>query len=79
KTEQFLFDLGKSLQSVDPNTLKEYGDKIMSVMPKFSNLLIGSLGGIFSTTFSVGKIYSTISFRFYNLFLYIIRKRKILT
>ncbi|HDN2472878.1 TPA: AI-2E family transporter, partial [Clostridioides difficile CD196] len=55
KTEQFLFDLGKSLQSVDPNTLKEYGDKIMSVMPKFSNLLIGSLGGIFSTTFSVGK------------------------
>ena len=78
KTEQFLFDLGKSLQSVDPNTLKEYGDKIMSVMPKFSNLLIGSLGGIFSTTFSVGKFIVQFLLGFIICFYILLEKEKFL-
>ncbi|HBE9435519.1 membrane protein [Clostridioides difficile] len=78
KTEQFLFNLGKSLQSVDPNTLKEYGDKIMSVMPKFSNLLIGSLGGIFSTTFSVGKFIVQFLLGFIICFYILLEKEKFL-
>lgn len=55
KTQEFLISTGESLKNIDPQVLKETGDKIMSVIPTLSTLLVGSLGQIFNTTFSVGK------------------------
>ncbi|MGL5346195.1 MAG: AI-2E family transporter [Peptostreptococcaceae bacterium] len=55
QTQDFLIELGKSLKNVDPKTLKEIGDNIMTSIPKISNVFVGYLGQIFSTTFSVGK------------------------
>ena len=55
KTQYFFIDLGNSLKNVDPKTLKEVGDKIMSAMPEIGNFLIGYIGQIFNTTFSISK------------------------
>ena len=55
KTQLFLVELGKGLENVDHNTLKEIGDSIMAAIPKLSTLFAGYLGQIFNTTFSVGK------------------------
>lgn len=55
KTQSFLISIGEDLKNVDPKVLKETGDKIMSVIPELSTLLVGSIGQIFNTTFSVGK------------------------
>lgn len=55
KTQVFFIELGQGLKNVDPNTLKEIGDKIMGSIPQWSNLFVGYIGQIFSTTFSVGK------------------------
>ncbi|MGL5331041.1 MAG: AI-2E family transporter [Peptostreptococcaceae bacterium] len=55
KTEAFIVEMGNNLKNVDPNTLKEVGDKIMTALPDISNLLIGYIGQIFNTTFSISK------------------------
>ena len=55
KTQDFIFDIGNSLKNIDPDTLKGFADKAMASMPQVSNLLIGYLGQIFSTTFSISK------------------------
>lgn len=55
KTQLFLIEIGKSLKNVDPNTLKDIGDNIISALPQLSNLFAGYVGQIFNTTFSVGK------------------------
>lgn len=55
QTQDFFLDLGENLKNVDPQTLKKIGDNIMSAIPELSNLFVGYLGQVFSTTFSVGK------------------------
>ena len=55
QTQDFLIEVGQSLKNVDPKTLKEIGDKVMASIPQVSNLFVGYIGQIFSTTFSVGK------------------------
>lgn len=79
KTQSFLIDLGNSLQNVDPGTLQDIGNKVMSVMPKLSNLLIGYLGNIFSTTFSVGKFIVQLALAFIICFYILLEKESFLT
>ena len=55
QTQDFLFKVGESLKTIDPNTLEEIMNKVMSAMPQVSNLFRGYIGNIFSTTFSIGK------------------------
>ena len=74
KTQNFLIEFGNSLKTVDPNTLKEVGDKFMAAMPKISNLLIGSLGQIFTTTFSISKFIVQFGLAFIICFYIILEK-----
>jgi predicted PurR-regulated permease PerM len=74
KTQDFLFKLGDSLKNVDPKTLKEIGDKAFSFMPEVSNLLIGYIGQIFSTTFSISKFIVQLVLGFVICFYIILEK-----
>ena len=79
QTQDFLFKLGDSLKNVDPNTLKDIGDKIMSAIPDISNLLIGSLGNIFNTTFSIGKFIIQFVLAIVICFYILLEKEKFLS
>ncbi len=74
QTQTFLIELGKSLKNVDPNTLKEIGDNILATIPELSNVLVGSLGQIFSTTFSVGKFIVQVVLSFIICFYILLEK-----
>ena len=74
KTQDFLIHLGNNLENVDPNTLKEIGDKAFSFMPKVSNLFIGYLGQIFATTFSISKFIVQFVLAFIICFYIILEK-----
>lgn len=74
KTQNFMNELANNLKNVDPNTLKEVGDKIFSAMPQISNLLIGYLGQIFSTTFSISKFIVQFVLAFIICFYIILEK-----
>ncbi|MGL5315541.1 MAG: AI-2E family transporter [Peptostreptococcaceae bacterium] len=79
KTQAFLIDLGQSLKNVDPETLKQIGDKIMSSIPQWSNLFVGYLGQIFSTTFSVGKFIVQFVLAFIICFYLLLEKESFLS
>lgn len=55
KTQTFILNLAKHLENVDRATLQDLWNQIVAVMPDIGNLLIGSMGEIFATTFSVSK------------------------
>lgn len=55
QTQDFLNELASNLKNVDPETLKKIGNEIMSAIPEISNILLGSIKQVFSTTFSVSK------------------------
>ena len=74
KTQTFLVDIGNSLKNVDPNTLKDIGNKIMSAMPEVSNLLVGYIGQIFNTTFSISKFIVQFVLAFIICFYIILEK-----
>lgn len=74
KTQDFLIHLGNNLENIDPNTLKEIGDKAFSFMPKVSNLFIGYLGQIFATTFSISKFIVQFVLAFIICFYIILEK-----
>ncbi|HSQ87592.1 AI-2E family transporter [Romboutsia sp.] len=74
KTQDFLIEIGNSLKNVDPNTLKEIGDKFMAAMPEISNLFIGYLGQIFTTTFSISKFIAQFVLAFIICFYIILEK-----
>lgn len=74
KTQIFLLDLGDSLKNVNPQTLKKIGDDIMSLIPEMSNLFVGYLGQIFSTTFSVGKFIIQFGLAFIICFYILLEK-----
>lgn len=74
KTQTFLIQIGDSLKNVDPNTLKSVGDKLFSAMPQISNLLIGYLGQVFSTTFSISKFIVQFVLAFIICFYIILEK-----
>ncbi|MCR8746954.1 AI-2E family transporter [Romboutsia lituseburensis] len=74
KTQSFFIDLGNSLKNVDPKTLKEVGDKIMSAMPEIGNFLIGYIGQIFNTTFSISKFIVQFVLAFIICFYIILEK-----
>lgn len=76
KTQSFFIDLGNSLKNVDPKTLKEVGDKIMSAMPEIGNFLIGYIGQIFNTTFSISKFIVQFVLAFIICFYIILEKEK---
>lgn len=76
KTQYFFIDLGNSLKNVDPKTLKEIGDKIMSAMPEIGNFLIGYIGQIFNTTFSISKFIVQFVLAFIICFYIILEKEK---
>ncbi|CEH33563.1 AI-2E family transporter [Romboutsia lituseburensis] len=76
KTQYFFIDLGNSLKNVDPKTLKEVGDKIMSAMPEIGNFLIGYIGQIFNTTFSISKFIVQFVLAFIICFYIILEKEK---
>lgn len=76
KTQYFFIDLGNSLKNVDPKTLKEVGDKIMSAMPEIGNFLIGYIGQIFNTTFSISKFIIQFVLAFIICFYIILEKEK---
>ncbi|MEG1311864.1 MAG: AI-2E family transporter [Romboutsia sp.] len=79
KTQAFIVDLGNSLKNVDPTTLKEYGDKIISAMPEISNLLIGYIGQIFNTTFSITKFIVQFILAFIICFYILLEKESFLS
>ena len=74
KTQDFVINLGESLKTVDPATLQDIGEKFMGLMPQVSNLLIGYLGNIFSTTFSVGKFIVQFGLAFIICFYILLEK-----
>lgn len=74
KTQTFLINIGNSLKNVDPNTLKEIGNKIMGAMPEISNLLVGYIGQIFNTTFSISKFIVQFVLAFIICFYIILEK-----
>lgn len=74
KTQDFLIEVGQSLKNIDPKTLKEIGDNIMSAIPKVSTLFAGYLGQIFSTTFSVGKFVVQLVLSFIICFYILLEK-----
>ncbi|MEG2984042.1 MAG: AI-2E family transporter [Peptostreptococcaceae bacterium] len=76
KTQDFFIQMGDTLKNVDPKTLKEIGDKMFSAMPQISNLLIGYLGQIFSTTFSISKFLVQFVLSFIICFYIILEKEK---
>ncbi|MFR6017218.1 MAG: AI-2E family transporter [Paraclostridium sordellii] len=76
KTQHFFSQIGDSLKNVDPKTLKEVGNKVFTAMPQISNLLIGSLGEIFSTTFSISKFIVQFVLSFIICFYIILEKEK---
>ncbi|WP_052356810.1 AI-2E family transporter [Faecalimicrobium dakarense] len=79
KTQDFVIELGNSLKNVDPSTLKDYGDKIMAAMPEISNLLIGYIGQIFNTTFSVTKFIVQFILAFIICFYILLEKESFLS
>lgn len=79
KTQDFILQIGERLKSVDPNTLKEYADKAMSAMPKISNLLIGSIGQIFNTTFSITKFIVQLVLAFIICFYILLEKESFIS
>lgn len=79
QTQDFFINLGESLKTVDPTTLEEIGNKVMGVMPQVSNLLIGYLGNVFSTTFSVGKFIVQFVLAFIICFYLLLEKEEFLS
>lgn len=79
KTQLFFIEIGKSLKNVDPNTLKDIGDNIVSALPKLSNLFAGYLGQIFNTTFSVGKFIVQFILAFVICFYILLEKESFLS
>lgn len=55
QTQNYLNELASNLKNIDPEVLKKFGNEIMSSIPEISNLLLGSIKQVFSTTFSVSK------------------------
>lgn len=55
QTQEFLNGLASNLKNVDPDILKKLGNEIMLAIPEISNILLGSIKQVFSTTFSVSK------------------------
>lgn len=76
QTQHFFIEIGDQLKNIDPKTLKEIGDKVFSAMPEISNLLIGYLGNIFSTTFSISKFIVQFIFAFIICFYIILEKER---
>ncbi|MEF9992367.1 MAG: AI-2E family transporter [Romboutsia sp.] len=74
KTQEFLIDIGNNLKNVDPKTLKDIGDTLMSAIPNIGNFLIGYLGQIFSTTFSISKFIVQFALAFIICFYIILEK-----
>lgn len=79
KTQEFIIKLGDNLKNVDPNTLKDYGDKFMAAMPEISNLLIGYIGQIFNTTFSITKFIVQFGLAFIICFYILLEKEDFLS
>lgn len=79
KTQDFVLQIGEGLKSVDPNTLKEYADKVMSAMPEVSNLLIGYIGQIFNTTFSITKFIVQLVLAFIICFYLLLEKESFIS
>lgn len=79
KTQDFILQIGEGLKSVDPNTLKEYANNIMSSMPQISNLLIGYLGQIFTTTFSITKFIVQLVLGFIICFYILLEKESFIS
>ncbi|SCH41363.1 MULTISPECIES: AI-2E family transporter [unclassified Romboutsia] len=79
QTQDFLFKFGESLKTIDPNTLKDVMNKIMSAMPQFSNLFIGYIGNIFNTTFSIGKFIIQFCLAFIICFYILLEKESFLS
>ncbi|MGL6107122.1 AI-2E family transporter [Romboutsia sp.] len=78
KTQSFLIETVQSLQNIDPQTLKDIGDKVMGSIPKLSTLFAGYLGQIFSTTFSVGKFIVQFVLAFIICFYILLEKESFL-
>ena len=55
QTQDFLNSLGNSLNNIDPDTLQNFGNKIMASIPEISNILLDYIKQIFSTTVVVSK------------------------
>ncbi|RDY24570.1 AI-2E family transporter [Romboutsia maritimum] len=79
KTQDFIMNFSENLKSIDPKTLQEIGEKIMGLMPEVSNLLIGYLGNIFSTTFSVGKFLVQFGLAFIICFYILLEKENFIS
>lgn len=79
KTQDFIIELGNSLKNVDPNTLKDFADKFMAAMPEISNLLIGYIGQIFNTTFSITKFIVQFVLAFIICFYILLEKESFLS
>ncbi len=74
QTQEFFISMDKELKDVDPETLKKISNSIMSTIPDIGNLLVGSLGHIFSTTFSVGKFIVQLLLSFIICFYMLLEK-----
>lgn len=74
KTQDFILQVGEKLKSIDPNTLKEYVDKIMKSIPEISTLLIGYIGQVFNTTFSITKFIVQLILSFIICFYILLEK-----
>lgn len=79
QTQSFFTEIGDQLKNIDPKTLKDVGDKIFSAMPQISNLLIGYLGDIFSTTFSISKFIVQFVLAFIICFYIILEKESFIS
>ncbi len=78
KTQAFFIEIAKNLKNVDPKTLEDIGNSIMATIPEIGNLLVGSLGQIFSTTFSVGKFIVQLVLSFIICFYMLLEKESFL-
>lgn len=79
QTQFFFIEIGEQLKNIDPKTLKEVGDKALSAMPQISNLLIGYLGDIFTTTFSISKFIVQFVLAFIICFYIILEKESFIS
>ena len=74
QTQDFLIYLGSQLKSINPEDLKNIGDKIMQALPNISSFFAGYLGDVFNTTFSIGKFIVQVVLAFVICFYILLEK-----
>ncbi|MFI3210290.1 MAG: AI-2E family transporter [Peptostreptococcaceae bacterium] len=74
KTQNFIIHLTEELKNIDEEVINDITTSIMNSLPTIGNMLMGSLGTLFNTTFSVGKFLVQLVLSFIICFYMLLEK-----